>query len=55
MELDAEVIKREKDEIIARYGKWTAHNIHLAGDAYTIHDGLHCIGFGGLCVRWSQN
>ena len=40
MELDAEVIKREKAEILARYGKWTAHNIHLAGDAYTIDDGL---------------
>src|SRR6478609_2180707 len=40
MELDAEAIKREKAEIVARYGKWTAHNIHLAGDAYTIRDGL---------------
>jgi 2-polyprenyl-3-methyl-5-hydroxy-6-metoxy-1,4-benzoquinol methylase len=40
MELDAEAVKREQAEIIARYGKWTAHNIHLVDDAYTIQNGL---------------
>ena len=40
MELDAEAIRREKAEIVARYGKWTAHNIHLVDDVYTIESGL---------------
>jgi 2-polyprenyl-3-methyl-5-hydroxy-6-metoxy-1,4-benzoquinol methylase len=40
MELDAEAIRREKAEIVARYGKWTAHNIHLVDDVYTIQSGL---------------
>jgi 2-polyprenyl-3-methyl-5-hydroxy-6-metoxy-1,4-benzoquinol methylase len=40
MELDTEAIRREKAEIVARYGKWTAHNIHLVDDVYTIQSGL---------------
>lgn len=40
MEFDTEAIRREKAEIFARYGKWTAHNIHLVDDVYTIQSGL---------------
>jgi len=29
-------LRREKEEIEARYGSWTAHNIRLADDVYTI-------------------
>ncbi len=31
-----ETIKREKEEIIKKYGPWTAHNIQLTDDIYTI-------------------
>jgi 2-polyprenyl-3-methyl-5-hydroxy-6-metoxy-1,4-benzoquinol methylase len=34
-------IARERDEIIARYGEWTDHNIHLGNGVYTI--GEHVI------------
>lgn len=34
--MDVEAIQREKAELEARYGPWTAHNIRLAGDLYTI-------------------
>jgi len=37
---DIESIRRGKDDIVRRYGDWTAHNIHLAGDVYTIGDRL---------------
>jgi SAM-dependent methyltransferase len=34
--MDAEAIGRERDEIVARYGPWTAHNLRLADDVWTI-------------------
>jgi 2-polyprenyl-3-methyl-5-hydroxy-6-metoxy-1,4-benzoquinol methylase len=40
MEIDIEAIRQEKANIVARYGKWTAHNIHLVGDVYTIRSGV---------------
>lgn len=40
MELDVEAVRRERAEIVARYGEWTAHNIHLVGDIYTIQSAL---------------
>ena len=36
MTVDVEAIRREKDAIEARYGRWTAHNIRLADGLYTI-------------------
>jgi 2-polyprenyl-3-methyl-5-hydroxy-6-metoxy-1,4-benzoquinol methylase len=38
--VDAEVIRTKRDEVAARYGAWTAHNIHLADDVYTIVPGI---------------
>jgi 2-polyprenyl-3-methyl-5-hydroxy-6-metoxy-1,4-benzoquinol methylase len=40
MEIDTEAIRREKADIVARYGNWTAHNIHLVGDVYTMQSGV---------------
>lgn len=34
--MDIEAIKREKEEIVKKYGRWTAHNIQLAENLYTI-------------------
>jgi len=34
--LDSELIKKRKSEITERFGAWTAHNIQLAGDIYTV-------------------
>ena len=34
--MDIEQIKQKKSEIIKKYGEWTAHNIKLADDVYTI-------------------
>jgi len=36
MTINVESIEQRKREIIRRYGEWTAHNIHLGGDVYTI-------------------
>lgn len=36
MSADVAAVRREKDEIEARYGAWTAHNIRLADGLYTI-------------------
>ena len=36
MSVDVAAVRREKDEIEARYGAWTAHNIRLADGLYTI-------------------
>jgi 2-polyprenyl-3-methyl-5-hydroxy-6-metoxy-1,4-benzoquinol methylase len=33
---ESSAIERQRRVIIERYGEWTAHNIHLAGDVYTI-------------------
>lgn len=38
--MDINSIERGKKEIIDRYGPWTAHNIRLGGDIYTIDDRL---------------
>lgn len=38
--MDSELIKQKKREIIERYGPWTAHNIHLCSDIYTIANRL---------------
>lgn len=34
--MDVEAIRREKELIEKRYGPWTAHNVRLADDLYTI-------------------
>jgi len=39
MTLDAETARREKEEVEARHGPWTAHNIRLADGLYTISPG----------------
>jgi len=38
--VDSDSIKKRKQEIIERYGSWTAHNIHLGGGVYTIDNRL---------------
>ncbi len=38
--MDSDSIEQKKNEIIDRYGPWTAHNICLGGDIYTIDDRL---------------
>jgi len=40
MSIDPDRMHAEKAEIVARYGPWTAHNIHLVGDVYTIQNGV---------------
>ncbi|OHB72841.1 MAG: hypothetical protein A2V70_01490, partial [Planctomycetes bacterium RBG_13_63_9] len=34
--VDRDDIRRQKQEVIKRFGEWTAHNIQLAEDVYTI-------------------
>jgi hypothetical protein len=34
--MDIEAVRAEREQIIARYGPWTAHNIRLADECYTI-------------------
>jgi SAM-dependent methyltransferase len=34
--MDSEEIEAKKREIIKRFGPWTAHNIHLGGEVYTM-------------------
>src|SRR6476646_8759794 len=34
--LNRDAVIRQKQQIIDRYGPWTAHNIQLADDVYTI-------------------
>ncbi len=34
--MDSEHIRRDKSVLEQRYGPWTAHNIHLTGDLYTM-------------------
>jgi 2-polyprenyl-3-methyl-5-hydroxy-6-metoxy-1,4-benzoquinol methylase len=34
--MDARTIETKKSEVIAKYGPWTAHNVHLQDDLYTI-------------------
>jgi len=38
--MDAHKIIEKKNEIINKYGPWTAHNIHLQGEIYTIAPGI---------------
>jgi 2-polyprenyl-3-methyl-5-hydroxy-6-metoxy-1,4-benzoquinol methylase len=38
--LDADLIRTKRDEVVERYGAWTAHNIHLADGVYTIVPGI---------------
>jgi len=38
--VDSDSIEQKKKEIIGRYGPWTAHNICLGGDIYTIDNRL---------------
>ncbi|HEX8501580.1 MAG TPA: class I SAM-dependent methyltransferase [Pyrinomonadaceae bacterium] len=37
--MDTEQIRRRRQEVVERFGPWTAHNIHLGGDLYTIERG----------------
>ena len=34
--MDVETIKLKREEVINKFGPWTAHNIQLVGDIYTI-------------------
>jgi 2-polyprenyl-3-methyl-5-hydroxy-6-metoxy-1,4-benzoquinol methylase len=34
--MDTEQIRRRRQEVVERFGPWTAHNIHLRDDLYTI-------------------
>ncbi|MFH1102252.1 MAG: class I SAM-dependent methyltransferase [Pseudomonadota bacterium] len=34
--MDIDEISREREEIIKKHGEWTAHNIHLKGETYTM-------------------
>ena len=34
--MDIETIIRKKQDVITKYGPWTAHNIQLCDDIYTI-------------------
>ena len=36
--MNLELIRERRSDVIARYGPWTAHNIHLAEDFYTIEE-----------------
>jgi 2-polyprenyl-3-methyl-5-hydroxy-6-metoxy-1,4-benzoquinol methylase len=36
--MDAEEIKRRKQEVVARFGPWTSHCIHLGGQMYTFDE-----------------
>jgi len=38
--LDARLIESRKAELVQRFGPWSAHNIRLAGDLYTIGKGI---------------
>ena len=40
MSIDPDRIQTEKADIVARYGPWTAHNIQLVGDVYTMKNGV---------------
>src|SRR6267378_3374495 len=33
-----EQIINQKEKVVEQYGEWTAHNIHLADNVYTISD-----------------
>src|SRR5436190_9533557 len=35
-----EVIEQQKRDLIARFGRWTAHNIELGCNLYTMHAGI---------------
>jgi SAM-dependent methyltransferase len=48
--VDASIIARKKREIEDRFGPWTAHNIQLADDLFTIGPGI----VGGSEVRLQQ-
>lgn len=37
--MDTEQIRRRRQEVVERFGPWTAHNIHLGGDLYTVGAG----------------
>jgi len=39
-EVDAADIHSQMEDVIAKYGPWTAHNIHLRDDLYTIVPGI---------------
>lgn len=34
--MDAELVEHEKRQLVSQYGNWTAHNIQLVDDLYTI-------------------
>jgi 2-polyprenyl-3-methyl-5-hydroxy-6-metoxy-1,4-benzoquinol methylase len=38
--VDAPSIRSKMDDVVAKYGPWTAHNIHLGEDIYTIVPGI---------------
>ena len=54
MELDAEAIRREKAEIVARYGEWTAHNIHFVDDAADRHGAVMMIDRDAVLITSPQ-
>jgi 2-polyprenyl-3-methyl-5-hydroxy-6-metoxy-1,4-benzoquinol methylase len=34
--MDTNALRQEMQQVVARFGDWTDHNIHIAGDLYTI-------------------
>jgi len=34
--VDTDALRAEMQQVIARFGEWTDHNVHIAGDLYTI-------------------
>lgn len=39
--LNIELISEKKKQVVDSYGSWTAHNVHLAGDVYTMGKFIH--------------
>lgn len=50
--MDAHQLEREKRALIDRYGPWTASNIHLGGEVYTIGRDRPCVH--SRMVRFGQ-
>src|SRR5687767_12466676 len=39
-EVDGASIRSKMEDVVAQHGPWTAHNIHLGNDIYTIVPGI---------------
>lgn len=38
--MNVELIEDKKRKVVEKFGPWTAHNIYLGGDVYTISKGI---------------